>query len=574
MVSQPQFNLIDEDWINAEYSDGTQRKVSLKKAFEDASDIQRIVPEFSQGVILILRFMLAVLYRCYQREGIKHGETKHVWGKIWETGHFDVSVIGSYLQRVHDRFYLIGGDRPFMQEAGLSYQGKNSNDADNVGRIVIDLPDKDNKFLFSLRSKGSVKSLSCSEAAVWLLALQAYDCAGIKTPLAGSTTARSGREYAPKGQISTGALGFCGGVYLERANLFETLMMNWVMYVESGEVPFLALVGDAPVWEREAISSMGRRRLTGPADLFTFSSRRVRLIPSDDGNGVTGVVIGYGAQPDPNDMARFETMTLWRLASKKQGESLGVPEGTRVPKTHEPEKALWRGLASVVPFANLDASSQVPAGVLTWVNELMADDDDEEDNDFSDSFLPQIVAIHAQGMTYGTQNSVYTDSVDEQLDLNKALVRRDDVSALSVALDVLDRIENCVGELAKSVTRVRGLVPNETMRNRYLTSTASIRAEAYYALDALCRKYLRTIENDNAEVLKTQWCDEAHRLLIRLAEQYFQDMGGSWIAKREVGGYEIAVGEQYIKLLRYFANEDSGLGKLTDSQSTDAIKED
>lgn len=574
MVPQPQFNLIDEDWIDVEYSDGTQRKVSLKKAFEDASDIQRIVPEFSQGIILILRFMLAVLYRCYQREGIKHGETKHVWGKIWKTGHFDVSVIGSYLQRVHDRFYLIGGDKPFMQEGGLSYQGKNSNDADNVGRIVIDLPDKDNKFLFSLRSKGSVESLSYPEAAVWLLALQAYDCAGIKTPLAGSTTARGGREYAPKGQISTGALGFCGGVYLERANLFETLMMNWVMYVESGEIPFLALVGDAPVWEREAISSMGRRRLTGPADLFTFSSRRVRLIPSDDGNGVTGVVIGYGAQPDPNDMARFETMTLWRLASKKQGDSLGVPEGTRVPKTHEPEKALWRGLASVVPFANLDASGQVPAGVLTWVNELTADDDDEEDNDFSDAFLPQIVAIHAQGMTYGTQNSVYADSVDEQLDLNKALVRRDDVSALSVALNVLERIENCVGELAKSVTRVRGLVPNETMRNRYMASSKAVRAEAYYALDALCRTYLRTIDDDNAEAMKSRWCEDAHRLLINMASQYFQDVGGSWISQRDVGGSEITSGDLYVRLLAFFAKDDYGLGKLTNLSDPNTTKEE
>ncbi|KFI48480.1 type I-E CRISPR-associated protein Cse1/CasA [Bifidobacterium boum] len=574
MVPQPQFNLIDEDWIDVEYSDGTKRKVSLQKAFEDASDIRRIVPEFSQGIILILRFMLAVLYRCYQREGIKHGETKHVWGKIWKTGHFDVSVIGSYLQRVHDRFYLIGGDKPFMQEAGLSYQGKNSDDVDDIGRIVIDLPDNDNKFLFSLRSKGSVESLSCPEAAVWLLAIQAYDCAGIKTPLAGSTTARSGREYAPKGQISTGALGLCGGIYLERANLFETLMMNWVMYVESGEVPFLALVGDAPVWEREAISSMDRRRLTGPADLFTFTSRRVRLIPSDDGNAVTGVVIGYGAQPDPNDMARFETMTLWRLASKKQGESLGIPEGTRVPKTHDPKKALWRGLASVLPFPNSEASGQARAGVLTWVNELMMNDDDEEDDDFSDSFLPQIVAIHAQGMTYGTQNSVYEDSVDEQLDLNKALVRRDDVSALSVVLDVLKRIENCVNELANSVTRVHGLARNKTTLNRYEAFSASIRAEAYYALDALCRNYLRTIADDNAEALETQWRDEAHRLLIRLAEHYFQGTGGSWIAKRKVGGSEIAVGDLYVKLLGYFANEEFGLGKLTDFQSTDATKED
>lgn len=574
MVSQPQFNLVDEDWIDAEYSDGNQRRVSLMKAFEDAPDIRRIVPELPQSAMPILRSMLAVLYRCYQDANLVAPTAKRIWMRTWEEGRFDMSVIGSYLQSVHDRFYLIGGDRPFMQEEGLCYLGKNVNDADSIGKIVIDVPDKDNKFLFSLRSKGSVESLSCPEAASLLLTLQAYDCAGIKTPLVGSKTVKSGKEYAPKGQISTGPLGFCGGVFLERATLFETLMMNWVMYVESGKTPFLALANDAPAWEREPSAFMGRRRINGPADLFTFTSRRMRLIPSDGGNGVTGVVIGYGAQPDPNDMARFETMTLWRLASKKQGESLGVPEGTRVPKTHDPEKALWRGLASVVPFANLDASSQAPAGVLMWVNELMADDDDEEDNDFSDSFLPQIVAIHAQGMTYGTQNSVYEDSVDEQLDLNKALVRRDDVSALSVALDVLERIENCVGELAKSVTRVRGLVPNETMRNRYLTSTASIRAEAYYALDALCRKYLRIIENDNAEVLETQWRDEAHRLLIRLAEQYFQDMGGSWIAKREVGGYEIAVGEQYVKLLGYFANDDWGLGKLTDSQSTDATKED
>lgn len=574
MVSQPQFNLVDEKWIDAEYSDGSQRRVSLMKAFEDAPDIRRIVPELPQSTMPILRSMLAVLYRCYQDANLIAPTAKRIWMRTWKEGRFDMSVVGSYLQSVHDCFYLIGGSRPFMQEEGLCYLDKNVNDADSIGKIIIDVPDKDNKFLFSLRSKGSVESLSCPEAALLLLTLQAYDCAGIKTPLAGSKTVKSGKEYAPKGQISTGPLGFCGGVFLERDTLFQTLMMNWVMYVESGETPFLALADDAPAWEREPSASMGRRRIDGPADLFTFTSRRVRLVPSDDGNAVTGVVIGYGAQPDPNDMARFETMTLWRLASKKQGESLGIPEGTRVPKMHDPKKALWRGLASVLPFPNSEASGQARAGVLTWVNELMMNDDDEEDDDFSDSFLPQIVAIHAQGMTYGTQNSVYEDSVDEQLDLNKALVRRDDVSALSVVLDVLKRIENCVNELANSVTRVRGLVPNETMRNRYLTSTASIRAEAYYALDALCRNYLRIIADDNAEALETRWRDEAHRLLIRMAEQHFRDTGGSWIAKREVGGSEIAIGELYVKLLGYFANEEFGLGKLTDFQSTDATKED
>lgn len=572
MVQQQQrFNLIDEKWINVERANGTRDKISLLEAFKEADDIRRVVTDLPQAQMPVLRLMLAVLYRAYQNPGAFAQQTVDLWLDTWDAGHFDMARIESYLDRVHDGFYLIGGSKPFMQEAGLEYQDAEKNKPDGIGKLIVDLPDKDSKFLFSLRSKGSVKSVPFSDAVPLLLVIQAYDCAGIKTPISGSKTSKKGKEYAPKGQISTGPLGFGGGLYLERSNLFETLMMNWVMYVKTGEKPFLALADDLPTWEREPSMSMGRRSLTGPADLFTFCSRRVLLIPSeDDEDCVAGVVIGYGASPDPNDLARFETMTLWRPASKKQADSLNIPENSPIPKTHDPEKALWRGLSSVLPFTDGSSTVSYAAGVIAWVNNLLAEDDGDT---FEDSYLPRVVVIHAQGIAYGTQNSVYSDSVDEQLDLNRALLNEEDVSALSASLDVLRRIEFCVGELAKSVTKAHGLVPNETMRNRYLAFSAGVRADAYQALDALSRAYLRSIDDNNADKLKRQWCDDAHRLLIQLANRYFEDVGGSWISFRNVGDSQLALGEQYIRLLSYFANADKGFGPFVDSSDADFKKE-
>ena len=307
-------NLLDDPWILAIDKNGSECEISLTEALESAQEYKEITGDVPQQVMPILRLMLAILYRAYQKEGITQSESMDIWVRAWQDNHFN-GIVGSYLERIHDLFYLFDAKRPFMQESGIKYKKKERDTG--LDGLVADFP-KSKKFLFTMRRKGSLNSLTAAEAARWLLYIQNYDIAGIHPPLSDSTTVRNGKEYA-SGQIQTGLLGSYGGIFVQGNNLFETLMSNWVLYLSISSPSFLSLTNDAPSWERPLENErIVRPDFTGPADLFTFQSRRVRLIPSK--NEVTGFICSYGVHPKVSSISSFETMTMWERAKKKQAK--------------------------------------------------------------------------------------------------------------------------------------------------------------------------------------------------------------------------------------------------------------
>lgn len=62
----------------------------------------------------------------------------------------------------------------------------------------------------------------------------------------GNTHVNKGKVYAPKGMLGTGWLGGIGGLYAEGRNLFETLMLNWVLYDTKFDSERYRLFGNNP----------------------------------------------------------------------------------------------------------------------------------------------------------------------------------------------------------------------------------------------------------------------------------------------------------------------------------------
>ena len=116
----------------------------------------------------------------------------------------------------------------------------------------------------------------------------------------GNTHINKGKIYPLKGFLGTGWLGGIGGVYAEGANLFETLMLNWVLYDDRYDLEYYRLFGnvnDIPVWEKDEVPSADmddQSSFAGPVQAMTWQSRRIRLVPNEERTRVIGVVNCYG----------------------------------------------------------------------------------------------------------------------------------------------------------------------------------------------------------------------------------------------------------------------------------------
>lgn len=296
-----------------------------------------------------MRFLLAIMYRAYCIDGADEEQMRELWEGIYSSGQFNEDALDYYFDEWADRFFLLG-ERPFFQVPGLQYVG--SKPYSPVSEMIADVP-KPDKYLFSMRDLRAADSLLPAEAARWLVFLQAYDTAGIKTPVEGNTHVNKGKVYAPKGMLGTGWLGGIGGLYAEGRNLFETLMLNWVLYDTKFDSERYRLFGnnqDIPVWEREDPPSTDlndQNRFVGPVQAMTWQSRRVRLVPSEDNARIIGIMSCYGDVVAPYNTDVFEKMTAWR-SSVTQQKKLGLPAPPHMPVVHDAGKALWRGLEPIL----------------------------------------------------------------------------------------------------------------------------------------------------------------------------------------------------------------------------------
>ncbi|KAB8287927.1 type I-E CRISPR-associated protein Cse1/CasA [Bifidobacterium avesanii] len=438
-----------------------------------------------------------------------------------------MNEIDEYLDEFHDRFYLLDPKHPFYQVPGLAYEGKKKYDP--VGEMIADVP-KPDKFLFSMRSPRALESIGLAEAARWLLFLQAYDTAGIKTPVIGNTHVNKGKVYAPKGMAGTGWLGALGPVMVESKTLFQTLMLNWCLYdTADDENRLFGNEDDVPPWELDEPSGPDltvRASFTGPVDALTLQSRRLRLVPNDDGSRIIGIVNCYGDVIAPYNTDSCEQMTAWRISPTQQ-KKLGLSTPPLMPVTHDAGKALWRGLGPMIAVGDRD----LRPGVIRWVEELQRTGCLDSDKHVLASF-----SIHTQGMTYGTQSSVYETGVDDVLTLPLAFSRAD-YPAINTVVKIIDDTRAAVDLVLTSYVRnLAAVAGDRASGGRAQAASDHVRENAYAQLDALFRDRLAGFTADkDYESYGNLWRADIHRTLTDIGWEYLTDSHAPMFVERDIG---------------------------------------
>lgn len=510
--TQAGFDLRQEPWISVRYRDGRARDVSIRTAFTDAADIRDIVGELPTQTFAVLRLLLAILYRASYDDEID-GWRSEEWGQWWGEG-LPLDLIGSYLDHMDGRFDLLHPERPFFQVADLR-TGKD--EVKDTSPLILDLPS--NNRLFTNRSGADALRLDLAEAARWLVSAQAFDPSGIKSGAVGDSRVKGGKGYP----IGVAWSGHLGGVMVEGANLHETLLLNLALpgtYVTADGRT------DLPPWEDILPDTAAEREglvPTGPVRLFTWQSRRIRLVA--ESGVVTGCVFANGDALTPQNQQHHEPLTAWRY-SEPQTKKLGRP--TYMPREHMPERAFWRGIGALLPGAPTPQTTDkheryLSPGILSFLGQRVSTGDLDG---------AHRIRLRAIGVVYGSQSSVVADIIDDRLSLALALLREENTALAAVA-------ETAVALADEGVRALRNLAENLARAAGGDGTADRDRADetAYARLDGLYRSWLRGLgPRTDPETAATEWRTAAYAALRSLGDELVRAASPTAWTGREVSG--------------------------------------
>lgn len=512
-MTLPTFNLITEPWIEALSESGEQDTVGLLDLFRRAHELREITGDLPTQSFAILRLALAILHRA-----VDGPESTEDWHDLWESPTAPIKAIEAYLGKCTDRFDLFHPKTPFFQVADLRTK---KGEFSGPEKLIADVPA--GHPYFTTRIGRGLESLTYAEAARWLVHVQAFDYSGIKSGAVGDPRVKGGKGYP----IGTGWAGAIGGIAVEGRNLWQTLLLNLV----PRDQPTFAAHSerDRPAWE--ALPSAAAEaddvasRPYGPLDLYTWQARRVRLRGGPE--GVTGALVANGDKITPQDRHKLEPMSAWRRSIPQQ-RALKRPL-VYMPRRHDPSRALWRGLAQLLPCAVPrgkadDGADGLTAGVVEWAAEAMRG--------------RTRISVRATGMEYGTQSATVADVVDDRLSLSTDLLARADPRLPSTLIDAVEASEEGVRalrNLASNLVRAAGGDDQlaEGARNR-----AS--AQAYAELDGPIRQWISGLDSaSDPDAERFAWHAQARGILHRIGDQLVNEAGPSAWLGREVRGRRV-----------------------------------
>ncbi|MFJ4879385.1 type I-E CRISPR-associated protein Cse1/CasA [Streptomyces sp. NPDC088745] len=501
------FDLTARPWLPVLRLDGTSDELSLREVLAQADELHKLAGDLPTQEFALLRLLLAVCH-----DALDGPTDSEEWGELWADRDCFAKV-PAYLDAHRERFDLLHPQAPFFQVAGLRTA---KDEVSSLNRIVADVPNGDP--FFSSR-RPTVDRLGFAEAARWLVHAHAYDTSGIKTGAVDDERVKGGKVY-PQGVGWAGALG---GVYAEGRTLRETLLLNLVAADTSG-LHFGD--DDRPAWRRAPCGpgAGGDRRPSGVRDLYTWQSRRVRL--HYDADSVHGVVLGYGDPLPAHNMHTHETMTAWRRSpaqEKKRKEAV-----VYLPREHDPARAAWRGLESLIAgkaegVQTSEAARYLRPGIFEWIAQLVTGGELER------GFL---IRAHVVGAAYGTQQSVIDEVVDDRVAMAVVLLHRQDREYGQQAIDAVHEADEAVkalGDLASDLARAVGA--------DHEGSRAAARDRGFAALDAPYRTWLSHLAKaEDLDAQRRYWQQDVHRIIARVGEGLLCDTGDAAWEGRIVTG--------------------------------------
>ncbi|MEV7229776.1 type I-E CRISPR-associated protein Cse1/CasA [Polymorphospora sp. NPDC051019] len=500
------FSLLDQAWIPVLDAAGRRREVSLLGLFEQADRVRMIACDLPTQTFAILRLALAVLHRAADGPP---GEA--AWRALWRDRRLPVTDIADYLGEFRDRFDLLHPTHPFYQVADLRAAKENTY---GLERLLADVPN--GMPFLTTRAGPGMDSVSPAEAARWLVHCQAYDTSGIKTGAVGDPNAKNGKGYP----IGASSVGWLGGVYLEGANLLETLLLNLVPVAPGWQV---ADERDLPVWEREPQTAAEEAATTrgpyGLLGLYTWQSRRIRLF--DDANGITGAMICNGDRFEWQDRHLLEPMSVWGRSGPREKEQKRIP--IYLPRPHDHSRALWRGLQTLLPApppSNAEPPQRLSPMVVQWLARLTV----------TGVVGPDFQArTRATSITYGSKQSVVDEVFSDALTMNVLLLVEDSAlrAAAVAAADDAEKAVVVLRRLAENLARAAG--------SRDTDSSEADRAaeRAYALLDRAFRDWLARLGPDSDPVAeRAGWQRLVRRAVDRLGRDLVEAAGPkAWIGR-------------------------------------------
>ncbi|MCL2036026.1 MAG: type I-E CRISPR-associated protein Cse1/CasA [Oscillospiraceae bacterium] len=510
------FNLIDEPWLIAEDSGGKRTELSLRNIFARAHELRALAGELPAQDVAILRLLLSIMHAVYTRTDeykkcdiVK--EAADYWKGLWVQGSFG-DAIDAYLTDRHERFYLFHPERPFYQIADESvFQGKTY----GVRGIIGDISEGDNKKRqFGVRLDSD--AIDYPEAARWLIYHNAFD-ATVETP-----------QYKERGLSKKMNISWCGElglVYAEGKNLFETLMLNFVLFCDGKKWE------DAKAaWEKDS-ETVPFNELPLPKsqiELLTLQSRRMKLVRV--GERVIGIQKEGGELFDKTaGVQNLEQMTLFR--QDKDGRGLNV----YLPKKHREEAQLWRGFAALVGKA---AKTSTP-GLFNWIENLY---------DKRNPLISRNVSVCAAQVSYKSMNGSVKDVWGDSFSIHTGVFAELDgrwINEIIKAIDRVDKMVSCVGKLALEIEKAGGWSGDKPENIQ-----KPAREQAYSAIDLLFRRWLAGINPENldadVDVAVEELLDNVYRVLLKVGEGLVSNAGEKAMVGRIVNDKAITAASAFV----------------------------
>lgn len=521
-----EFNLLNEPWISVMTdSRGTTKEVSLLELFENAHKYKRLAGETPAQDFAVLRFLLAIMYTVFSRFDYEGDTYEYIelndmylnvseldeddeddyaeavlgtWKKLWKSEKFP-SIISKYLEKWGDRFNLFDEAYPFYQ---VTKNDLEKHEVTKTGEIKFKfinrmLSESNNKVeLFSPYSENYKNELGNPSLVRWLIAFQGYTGTADKAKFPNMSVSAS------KGWL----LGL-GGIYLEGANLKETLLLNMSLVKISAS--------QTPIWEKDfvrKINDLMGKLPTNLAELYTNWSRLVRVV-RENGNPSNILAVQL---PGINPQEFFlEPMTIWRYAKS------GNDKDHFIPKTHNENQSFWRSFGSLA--LQSESQSLHKPELIDWHNKLVKEK-------YLENSSTDIVAV---GLNYNRDASTMPNGeIYDELKINDMIladIKKDGwVDRISDEIILTQRvIEQEFKMYLQNIKKIRNL------SNDGFVDT--LVQEAYFLIDEPFRDWLSSLTVDHSKEEKVkEWREKLKGVIKTQARKLLENAG-----KRDYLGLEI-----------------------------------
>ena len=518
------YNLLNERWLDVLLLDGSPTKMSIREVFHESPRIASLEGDIASVRLALHRLLIAILFRA-----VPVTDPRAAWRQLWNQSDLPVDMIDDYLDRWSNRFDLLDPLQPFLQVASLATA---KGTASGLEKLIADVPN--GHPYFTTRAGPGLRSIALDEGARWLVHVQAFDPSGIKSGAVGDPRVKAGKGFP----IGTAWAGNLGGILVEGNSLKETLLLNLPLgRPDSDDEPW-STDEDRPVWERVPLTAAEEmpnattgpilgRRPTGPADLLTWPSRRVRLVTEND--RVIGVIVANGDVLWPQNRFSAEPMSAWR---RSEPQSKKYSFEVFMPRQHDVERSLWRGAGALIPHADTirqtaDGSSGLVSPNLAWLGGAVVDVLGAE----------YLLRTRAIGIAYGSNNSVIDEVYDDSMVIHAAVLSsRVLQEGMIQAIARTDQAVQAVGDLGRDLEQAAG-GDGPALRD-------SARSQGFARLDLPFRRWLPTLRPDtDIDAALSGWFLLAYQLLMALAAELIQASPPSaWSSRTDPRGSPIDIG--------------------------------